>query len=111
VLKKYIMDLELLISTPEASPKSSKIILKYFSYFTMGFPWSRVSSMNYWCVEVGQFSKGLMPFISPTAVVLFILFLIPSIIRMKRKGENGSTCLMPLDGQKGLAGAPLISSE
>ena len=105
------MDLEWLIFTPEASPKSFKILLKSFASFTMGVPWSRVSSTNYWCVEVGQFSNGLMPFISPAAVALFMLLLSPSIIRMNRKGDNRSPCLMPLDGRKGLAGAPLISSE
>ena len=105
------MDLEWLISALEASPKYFKIILKSFPSFTMGVPWSRVSSTNCWCVEVGQFSKGLMSFISPAAVALFMLLLSPSIIRMNRKGGRGSPCLMPLDGQKGLAGAPLISSE
>jgi hypothetical protein len=32
----------------------------------------------------------------------------PSAIRMKRKGERGSPCLMPLEGEKGLEGTPLI---
>jgi hypothetical protein len=70
-----------------------------------------VSSTNYWCMEVGQFSKGLMPAISPTAVALFMLLLIPSIIIMNRKGDNRSPCMMPLEGHKGLAGAPLINIE
>jgi hypothetical protein len=73
VLKKYIIDLEWLISAPEASPRSSKILLKKNSSLTMGIPWSKVSSMNYWCVEVGHFSKGLRPVISPLVVVILIL--------------------------------------
>ena len=74
-------------------------------------PWSKVSSMNCWCVEVGKFSKGLRPVISPAIVVFFMLRLRPSIIRMNRKGDIGSPYLMPLVGQKGLAGAPFIRSE
>jgi hypothetical protein len=62
-------------------------------------------------VEVGYFSKGLMSVISPAAVALFMLRLIPSIIRMNKKGDNGSPCLMPLVGQKGLVGAPFIRSQ
>jgi len=30
---------------------------------------------------------------------------------MKRKGESGSPCLMPLEGVKGLEGTPLIRVE
>jgi hypothetical protein len=70
-----------------------------------------VSSTKYWCVEVGKFSKGLMPFISPIVVALFMLLMSPSIIRMNRKGANRYPFLMPLDDQKGLDGAPLIKSE
>jgi hypothetical protein len=74
-------------------------------------PWRSVSSTNYWWVELGEISKGLSPIISPVVFVLFMLLLRPSIIRMNKKGENGSPCLIPLMGQKGLFGAPLISSE
>jgi hypothetical protein len=70
-----------------------------------------MSSTNCLCVEVGKFLKGLMLVTSPAAVVLFILLLSPSIIGMNRKGDNGSPCLMPLEGQKGLARDPLIKSE
>jgi len=49
-------------------------------------------------VEVGQFSKGLMPYNSPVVVALFMLLLSPSIIEMKKKGDKGSLCLMPLEG-------------
>jgi hypothetical protein len=54
--------------------------------------------MNYLCVEVGKFLEGFIPVISPVAVAFFMLRLRPSIIRMKRKGDNGSPCLMPLVG-------------
>jgi hypothetical protein len=30
---------------------------------------------------------------------------------MKRKGERGSPCLIPLEGEKGFEGTPLISRE
>jgi hypothetical protein len=52
-----------------------------------------------------------MPVISLAAVALFMLLLSPSIIRMNMKGDSGSPFLMPLEGQKVLAGAPLIKSE
>ena len=77
----------------------------------MGVPWSKVLSTNCWCMEVGQFSKGLMHVISHVVVALFMNLLSPSIIKMNRKGDNGSPFLMPLDNQKGLVGAPLIKSE
>jgi len=35
----------------------------------------------------------------------------PSAKMMKRKGERGSPCLIPLEGEKGLEGTPLISKE
>jgi hypothetical protein len=35
----------------------------------------------------------------------------PSAIIMKRKGESGSPCLIPLEGEKGLEGTPLIRME
>jgi hypothetical protein len=73
-------------------------------------PWSR-SSTNCWCVEVDQFLNGLRLVISPVVVALFMLRLRPSIIKMNKKGDSGSPCLMPLVGQKGLAGAPFIRSE
>jgi hypothetical protein len=62
-------------------------------------------------VEVGKFLKGLRPVISPAIVVFFMLRFRPSIIRMNRKGDIGSPCLMPLVGQKGLVRAPFIQSE
>ena len=35
----------------------------------------------------------------------------PFAMIMKRKGESGSPCLMPLVGEKGLEGTPLIRME
>jgi hypothetical protein len=35
----------------------------------------------------------------------------PSAIMMKRKGERGSPCLIPLEGEKGQEGTPLIRME
>jgi hypothetical protein len=90
--------LEWLISAPEASPNYSNIILKVFASLTVAMPWSKVSSTNYWCVEVGKFLKGLRPVISPAVVALFMLQLRPSIISMNRKGDSGSPCLIPLVG-------------
>jgi hypothetical protein len=37
--------------------------------------------------------------------------LIPFAIRIKRKGESGSPCLIPLVGEKGLEGTPLSNME
>ena len=93
------------------TPNSYNILLDAFASFTVGVPWSRVSSTNFWCVEVGKFSKGLMPTISLVVVALFMLLLSPSIIRMNMKGDRKSHCRMPLEGHKGLAVAPLIKSE
>jgi hypothetical protein len=70
-----------------------------------------VSSRNCWCVDVGKFSKGLMHVISLAVVAHFMLLLSPSIIKMNKKGDSESPCLMPLEGQKGLDGAPFIKSE
>jgi hypothetical protein len=35
----------------------------------------------------------------------------PYANRIKRKGESGSPCLMPLEGEKGLDGKPLMRME
>ena len=40
-----------------------------------------------------------------------IVRLNPSAIRMKRKGESGSPCLIPLEGEKGFEGTPLMGME
>ena len=37
--------------------------------------------------------------------------LIPSASRIKRKGESGSPCLMPREGEKGFEGMPLMRME
>ena len=47
----------------------------------------------------------------PLAIVALIEWLRPSSIRMKRKGERGSPYLIPLDGEKGCDGTPLIRME
>ena len=39
------------------------------------------------------------------------VWLSPSAIKMKRKGESGSPCLIPLEGEKGLEGMPLTRME
>jgi hypothetical protein len=41
----------------------------------------------------------------------WIDLLSPSAMMMKRKGERGSPCLIPLEGEKGFEGTPLISRE
>ena len=35
----------------------------------------------------------------------------PSAMMMKRKGDRGSPCLIPLEGEKGLEGTPLMRRE
>jgi hypothetical protein len=40
-----------------------------------------------------------------------IVRLSPSAIRMKRKGESGSPCLIPLEGEKVFEGTPLMRME
>jgi hypothetical protein len=35
----------------------------------------------------------------------------PSTIKIKRKGESGSPCLIPLEGENGLEGMPLTKME
>jgi hypothetical protein len=40
-----------------------------------------------------------------------IVRLSPSSIKMKRKGESGSPCLIPMEGEKGLEGMPLTRME
>jgi len=35
----------------------------------------------------------------------------PSTIKIKRKGESGSPCLIPLEGENGLEGTPLNRME
>ena len=40
-----------------------------------------------------------------------IIQLSPSAIKMKIKGESGSSCMMPLEGEKGLDGTPLNMME
>ena len=41
----------------------------------------------------------------------WIVLLSPSAMMMKRKGDRGSPCLIPLEGEKGFEGTPLMSSE
>jgi hypothetical protein len=111
VLKKKIINLEWFISTPKASPNSSRIRLYDLASLIMGMPWSKVSSINCGLVEVGIFLKGLRHDIFAAAVALFMLHMKPYIIIMNRKGDSGSPCLIPLMGQNGLGGDPLISSD
>jgi hypothetical protein len=40
-----------------------------------------------------------------------IVRLIPLAVRMKRKGESGSPCLIPLEGEKVFEGTPLMRME
>jgi len=44
-------------------------------------------------------------------MVALIVRLNPSAIMMKRKGESGSPCLIPLKGEKGFEGTPLMRME
>jgi len=35
----------------------------------------------------------------------------PSAMMMKRKGDRGSPCIIPLEGEKGFEGTPLMRRE
>jgi hypothetical protein len=78
---------------------------------TVGLPIRRVLSTN-WLCEIG----GKMPckgrlVRSLFSIVAWMDILRPSTIIMNRNGERGSPFLIPLVGEKGLDGTPLMRKE
>jgi len=51
------------------------------------------------------------PVRSLLSIVAWIDLLRPSTIIMNRKGDRGSPCLIPLEGEKGFEGTPLMRRE
>jgi hypothetical protein len=47
----------------------------------------------------------------PLTMCALMYLLRPSAMITKRKGESGSPCLMPLEGEKVLEGVPLMRME
>ena len=54
---------------------------------------------------------SLSPWILPSSLAEVIALPNPFIMRMKRKGERGSPCLIPLEGENVPAGDPLRRIE
>ena len=55
--------------------------------------------------------SGCNPLIFPSSLALRMSLLKPSIRITKRKGDNGSPCLIPHEEENWLAGEPLTSIE
>ena len=51
------------------------------------------------------------PIKTPLAMFCFIILPRPSAIRIKRKGERGPPCTIPLEEVNGAEGDPLIRME
>jgi hypothetical protein len=60
---------------------------------------------------VGEIPWGVRPEREWSLMAALRVRLSPSAIKMKRKGESGSPCLMPREGEKALEGMPLMSME
>jgi hypothetical protein len=59
----------------------------------------------------GEILWGVRPKRELSPMDVLIVRLSPSSIRMKRKGERGSPCFIPLEGEKGFEGTPLMRME
>jgi hypothetical protein len=77
----------------------------------VGEPISMVSSTN-WVWERGGLRLWMeMPCKVELCMVVWMVLLRPSTIRMKRNGDSGSPCQMPLEGLNVEVGVPLSRME
>jgi hypothetical protein len=111
VLKKKTWDLSLLQSRLEASEKVWRISRRELASRTVGLPIRRVSSTNWLCEIGGEMPWRGSPDSCLDLIAAWIDLLRPSAKIMKRKGERGSPCLIPLEGEKGFEGTPLTRIE
>ena len=58
-----------------------------------------------------MWGRGYNPLIFPSSLALRMSLLKPSIRITKRKGDNGSPCLIPREGENWLAGETLNRIE
>jgi len=111
VLKKKIWDFSLLQCRPEASEKEWRISRIELASRTVGLPIKRVSSTNSLCEIGGEIPCKGRPVRRLFSTVAWVERPRPSAKMMKRKGERGSPCLIPLEGEKGREGTLLMRSE
>ena len=111
MLKKKIWDLSLLHSRPEASKKVWRISWRELASLTVGLPIKRVSSTNWLCEIGGEMSCRGNPARQVFSIAAWMDRLSPSAMIMNRKGDRGSPCLIPLEGEKGLEGTPYARIE
>jgi hypothetical protein len=111
VLKKKIWDLSLLQSIPEASEKVWRISRIELASRTIGLPIKRVSSTNWLCEIGGEMSCKGRPVRRLFSIVAWMERLKPSTRVMKRNRERGYPYLIPLEGEKGHEGIPLMRKE
>lgn len=111
VLKKNNLDFSRLMEVPKASENPVRISLKELDSLTVGMPISRASSMNCWWVEGGTLSWSLRHVKELFIFASLVDLLSPSTIITKRKGDSGSSCIMPMEGQKGFDWEPLRRIE
>jgi hypothetical protein len=111
VLKKKIWDLSLFQSRHEAYEKVWRISRRELASRTVGLPIRRVSSTNWLCEIGGEMSCRGRPVRRLFSIAAWMERLRPSARMMKRKGERGSPYLIPLKGEKGHEGTPLMRRE
>jgi len=111
VLKKYTWDLSLLISNPLASRKVVKPHFIPRASKINAYPNNIVSSTNCWCFWGRRPSHKVSHWIRLLFLMAVIILPSPSAIMMKRNGERGSSCRIPLEDPKGWADDPLTRIE
>ena len=111
MLKKKIWDLSLFQSRSEAYEKVWRISRRELDSRTVGLPIRRVSSTNWLCEIGGEMSCRGRPVRRLFSIAAWMERLRPSARMMKRKGERGSPYLIPLKGEKGHEGTPLMRRE
>jgi len=94
-----------------ASLKSKRMELSLLASYVVGVLMSMVSSTNWLCEATGWSPWRGRPCREPFPMEAFIYCPRPSTVITKRKGERGSPCLMPHEGEKGWEGDPLTRME
>jgi len=107
LLKKKSWDFSSLMHILEESKKSWRTWFIVRDYFNVGVDINIVLSINYWCMWGVSSPWTEIRFKFPCTTSALITLPKPSAIKLKRKGEIGSSWWMPLDGETFREGGPL----
>ena len=111
VLREKIRYFWSLISRPEASSNYCKHRLIFLASCIDGCPINILSSTNCWWVWTFAMGCTLRAWTPYSAWVALMNLTMPSAIIMKRKGDRGYPCLIPLEGLMRPTETPLIRIE